>query len=360
MLQEIRVLDFTNYLPGPFTTMRLAELGAEVIKIEPESGDPGRWLAAGTNVDGAVFTANNRGKMSIALNLKDVSDRNIALNLISSADAVIESFRPGVMKRLGLDFETVRKLNEKIVYCSLTGYGMDGEYSHLGSHDLNYMAVSGSLAQMKDNTGKPVHPTNTFADFVGGFAASERLLAGILSAKLTGSGSYHCISIADVMTSLMGNHLEMYAHTGSSYGLKELSGDYICYHIYETSDARYMALAALEEKFWGNFCSAVGKQEWMAAHFSETHATNAVFRELQALFLSRTFAEWVHFAKEIDCCMTPVLETEELGSFPLFKERKLIRNQTAVKMFSDLNKEMQGDAPYLNEHGPGLKKELNE
>ncbi|WP_394579249.1 CaiB/BaiF CoA transferase family protein [Cytobacillus firmus] len=350
MLKGIRVIDFSNYLPGPFASQRLAELGAEVIKVEPESGDPGRHLDIKIEGTGAVFAANNRGKKSITLNLKSEEGRNTALMLISESDAVLESFRPGVMKKLGLDYETVKKHKPNIVYCSLTGYGENEDYQHLGSHDLNYMAVSGVLAQLKDRSGCPVHPSNTIADFMGGMAASERMLAALLSSKMSGQGGHHCISIAEVMASTMGNHLLIENKTGYPKGLSVLNGEVVAYSIYETKDSRFAALAALEPKFWINFCKSAGREDWIDYHLSTASADNPVFMEITEFFKSRTLKEWTEFGQRADCCLTPVLEAGELQNFPLFNGiLNTAQNYPLVKMHGGIESAM-GGPPKLGEH----------
>ncbi|WP_269801481.1 CoA transferase [Planococcus sp. MB-3u-03] len=161
-LTGLRVLDVTYYVPGPFAGMRLAELGADVIKIEPPAGDPSRGMGGGL-----VHSAHNAGKQIVQLDLKSKSGKREMLELVRSADAFIETFRPGVMKKLGLDYESVKEHKGDIVYCSLSGYGQTGELAHLGSHDLNYLALSGALDQLRDKVGRPVHPTNTLADYTG-------------------------------------------------------------------------------------------------------------------------------------------------------------------------------------------------
>ncbi|MBN8202904.1 CaiB/BaiF CoA transferase family protein [Bacillus sp. NTK034] len=346
MLKGIRVIDFSNYLPGPFASQRLAELGAEVIKVESLTGDPARQLDIQIQGTGAVFAANNRGKKSITLNLKSEEGRSAALKLISESHAVLESFRPGVMKKLGLDYETVKRHKPAIVYCSLTGYGENKDFQYLGSHDLNYMAVSGALSQLKDRSGRPVHPSNTIADFMGGMAASERILAALLSGK----GGHHSISIAEVMASIMGNHLLIEKEMGYPNGLPVLSGEIVAYSIYETKDARFAALAALEPKFWINFCRSAGREDWIDSHFSRASGNNPVFLEMTELFKSRTLKEWTEFGQRVDCCLTPVLETGELKDFPLFRriyERD--GNYPFVKMHGGMDSAVDGP-PKLGEH----------
>lgn len=339
MLNGIKIIDFTNYIPGPFTTMRLADLGAEVIKVEAPEGDPARNTG-----EGYVFTAHNRGKKSIVLNLKQDEGRQIALALLARADAAIESFRPGVMDKLGLGYEAVRSINPGIVYCSVTGYGSEGSMAALGSHDLNYMSLSGALAQLKDGSGRPIHPTNTFADYIGGMAASERILAGLVARGKTGEGSYHCISIADSMATLMANHVLIEKETGYPNGVSILNETVVSYSLYETKDSRYVSLAALEPKFWMNFCHGIGREDWQHAHYSRPGKGNPVYDALVTLFKSKTLAEWTEFGMTVDCCLTPVLEADELAEYPYFKEKEFASDQGQIKMHSDLER-MESASP---------------
>ena len=332
MLKGIKIIDFTNYIPGPFATLRLAELGAEVMKVEAPEGDPARH-----NENGLVFKAHNRGKKSISMNLKHEEGKKVALGLLKKADAVIESFRPGVMEKLGLGYKAVSSINPSIIYCSITGYGNRGKMSELGSHDLNYMSVSGALAQLKDGTGKPVHPSHTFADYIGGLAASERILAGLVARGRTGEGSYHCISIADSMASLMTNHVLIQKETGYSNGIQVLNDTLISYGLYETKDKRYVSLAALEPKFWRNFCQALGREDWLTAHYSKPESGNPVYCELVDLFRSKSQSEWSAFGQEVDCCLTPVLETGQLANYPLFQEKDFVSLEGQVKIHGDLD-----------------------
>ncbi|NMH68141.1 CoA transferase [Bacillus sp. RO3] len=344
MLKGIKLIDFTHYIPGPFATLRLAELGAEVIKIEPPEGDPARH-----NERGLVFKAHNPGKKSISLNLKQEEGRRIALGLLEKADAVMESFRPGVMEKLGLGYETVKGINPSIIYCSITGYGNKGKMAGLGSHDLNYMSISGALAQLKDREGKPVHPSQTFADYVGGMAASERVLAGLVARGMSGEGSYHCISIADSMASLMLNHALIQKETGYRNGVHILHDTVISYGLYETKDNRYVSLAALEPKFWRNFCHALGRKEWLASHYTKPEPENAVYTELVDVFKSKSQSEWSAFGQEVDCCLTPVLETEQLADYPVFQEKDMFSDSGQVNIHSDLEKKAVTSPPVKGE-----------
>ncbi|WP_312473365.1 CaiB/BaiF CoA-transferase family protein [Neobacillus sp.] len=354
MLQGVKVIDFTNYLPGPYATLRLAEMGAEIIKVEQPGGDPARNTGISKRGNGLVFLANNRQKKSITLNLKEKEGVETTLKLIAHADVVIESFRPGVMEKLGLGYEAVQKVKSDIVYCSISGYGQEGLLSKLGNHDLNYMALSGVLAQLKDKQGRPIHPSITIADYLGGYAANERILAGLVSRFLSGQGSYHSISITDQLVSLLGNHVMVEQETGEGTGINALNGSIISYGLYETMDERFMSLGALEPKFWQNFCIAQGREDWVRAHFSKTDESNPVFQEISALFRRKTFYEWIEFAQKVDCCMAPVLEVGELQENPYFKEKELVFASSwgdyQVKMHSDLEQESIAPPPKKGEH----------
>ncbi|MGJ7911817.1 CaiB/BaiF CoA transferase family protein [Neobacillus sp. LXY-1] len=362
MLHGIKVIDFTNYLPGPFATLRLAELGVEIIKVESPEGDPARNTGFFKQKEGLVFHANNRQKKSITLNLKEEEERQVALKIISNADVLIESFRPGVMEKLGLGYETVQQIKPDIVYCSISGFGQNSSLSKLGNHDINYMALSGVLAQLKDQQGRPVHPSITLADYVGGFAANERILAGLVSKSLTGKGSYHSISITDQMVSMLGNHVLVQQETGQGTGVPVLNGSVISYAIYETMDGRYMSLGALEPKFWHNFCLAHGREDWINSHFSKNNQENPVFHEITALFMSKSFYEWIEFSQKVDCCMAPVLEVGELTENPYFIEKELVFKSSwgdyQVKMHSDLKLESLTPPPKKGEHREQILKNI--
>ncbi|WP_096199867.1 CaiB/BaiF CoA transferase family protein [Bacillus sp. FJAT-45350] len=321
MLDGIRIVDFSFYLPGPYATLRLAEMGAEVIKVEPPEGDPARLIGEKKGDEGLVFLANNSNKKSITLNLKNSSDQEKARELIKTADVVIESFRPGVTKRLGIDYERAKQVQPEIIYCSISGYGQSGAMSSLGSHDLNYMSLSGALAQLKSQSGEPVHPTNTFADLIGSLAANEAILSALLKRERTGTGEYIDLAITDVMASLMANHLMFEQEKGKSNGIPLLGGEIVSYKIYETKDNRYISLAALEKKFWENFCAEVGREDWLPHHFSPADNSNEIYQEMKELFSSRTMKEWTQFGLNVDCCLTPILETRDLAESDYFKER---------------------------------------
>jgi alpha-methylacyl-CoA racemase len=359
LLDGIKVVDFSHYLPGPFASLRLADLGAEVVKVEPPTGDLARSQTDTTFH--YIFEANNVNKKSIALDLKKPVDLQIAKDLIQNADIVIESFRPGVMKRLGLAYEDVRSINETIIYCSITGYGQKGKLALLGSHDLNYMSLTGVLAQLKDKMGRPIHPSLTFADLIGSIVAVEQILAALYYREQTGKGTYIDLSLLDGLLAMMNNHLVIQHYTGRKSGIEQLAGTIVSYYIYETKDGRYVSLAALEKKFWENFCLAAGKPEWINDHHSPASEENAIFQEIKQWFKTKTLQEWIEFSETVDCCLTPVLEMDEVKAwFSKEDYRKMIhinkeRMDVATRYDNHIFTKRQR-APQLDEHRQEIMK----
>ncbi|KGX84943.1 CaiB/BaiF CoA transferase family protein [Pontibacillus marinus] len=329
MLKGMRILDFSHYIPGPFASMRLGDLGAEVIKVEPLTGDLSRSATPHSNERDSVFHAYNRNKKSLAVNLKSKEGLEIVYDLIQHADIVIESFRPGVMKRLGLDYDTVSKWNPELIYCSLSGYGQEGVISQFGSHDINYMALSGMLSQLKDRTGRPIHPSITLADLVGGLAATESILAAYISREKTGEGAYIDSAILDSMLSLTQLHMLNLQYADEHQGLSSLNGELVSYSIYETADNRYVSFAALEPKFWKTFCEKVGREDWVSYQFIKKDSEDPFVQDIIQLFKSKTFQQWEEFSSQVDCCLTPIYEMEEVLTKPYVKERMIQEEDSA-------------------------------
>ncbi|RNF39244.1 CaiB/BaiF CoA transferase family protein [Planococcus salinus] len=318
-LRGVRILDVTYYVPGPYAGMRLAELGAEVIKIEPPGGDPARSMSGGH-----IHRANNHGKKIRTIDLKSPEGYKEMLELVAAADALIETFRPGVMKKLGLDYESLKIVKPDLVYCSLSGYGQLGPMASLGSHDLNYMALSGALDQLTDEDGRPVHPTNTFADFTGGLVASEKITAALLRKLLSGEGTHLDIPLAGVMAEFSGNH-DAYEQAGiSENGIPEIAGTRISYAIYETLDGRFVTLGALEDKFWRNFCTYAGKPHWKS--WGAKQIGSPEHKEVVDFFKSKSWSEWYELSMQLDCCLAPVLKTHERHRHPFFAQQKIWAN----------------------------------
>jgi len=321
-LENIKVLDLTYYLPGPFSTMRLAEMGAEVVKIEPPNGDPALTMSGG-----AIHRANNRGKKILHLDLKSAQGKVELEEHIRQADVLVQSFRPGVMERLGFGYEEVKKLNPTIVYCSLSGYGADSPLSKFGSHDLNFLALSGVLSQIEDKDGKPIIPKNTLADYAGGFAVSEAILAALVRRFRTGEGSLVHVSITDALATFQGTNLEYAASGISENGIPEIDGSYVCYNLYETKDGRYIALAALEMKFWADFCMFAQRPDWIVLH--DERIGSDVHEEVCHYFASQTWETWLKISLETDFCLTPIMKPGELNMHPHWPNKEIVVSLTS-------------------------------
>jgi crotonobetainyl-CoA:carnitine CoA-transferase CaiB-like acyl-CoA transferase len=306
-LEGIRVLDLSQLLPGPFASMMLADLGAEVIKVEePKLGDPARRRFA-------VFLQVNRNKKSLALDLKREPGREIFLKLASGADVVLEQFRPGVVDRLKLGYSVIREINPQVVYCSLSGYGQTGPYRERAGHDLNYIALAGLLSLTADERGRPVIPGTQIADLAGGSIAAFAILAALFARERTGQGQFIDVSMFDsVMLHLIVPAAHHFAGARIGFGSKyELSGAYPFYNVYETSDGKFMSLGALEPRFWENFCRRVGRPDLIARQFDSGKQRDELFEQMRAIFKSRTQAEWIELMRDVDACCEPVLSLAE-------------------------------------------------
>ena len=313
-LEGIRVLDLSRMLPGPYCTMMLADLGAEVIKVEePAIGDPTRHSPPRIGNQGAAFQQVNRNKKSIAIDLKRTEGRDIFLKLAATADVVLEQFRPGVVDRLGVEYKSVAEVNSRIVYCSLTGFGQNGPHRERSGHDLNYLALSGVLGLTTDEHGKPVIPGVQVADLAGGMIAAFAILAALIAREKTGRGQYVDVSMFDVMVSMLpvpAAH-QFAGKTIPVGGKYVLSGAYPFYNVYETADARFMTLGALEPKFWSNFCAKVGRPDLVPRQFDDGERRHQLFEEVRSVFKAKTQSDWIEIMRDADCCCEPVLSMSD-------------------------------------------------
>jgi crotonobetainyl-CoA:carnitine CoA-transferase CaiB-like acyl-CoA transferase len=318
----MRVLDLSRLLPGPYCSRILADLGFEVIKVErPGGGDWSRYVPPldPESSEGMLFRALNRGKKSLTLNLKSDEGRAVFLRLVETADVLLESFRPGVMERLGLGYEAVAQANPRIVYCSLSGYGPDGPYQVRAGHDLNYQGLTGLLDLTGPRDGPPVVPGAQLADLTGAMWAAIGILAALLAREQTGLGQR-------VDASLLGGALSclpmaVAQHQGGqpmARGASDLTGGLVCYNIYETRDGRYMTLSALEPEFWASFCLAVGREDLLGQQLAPARPGEPAYEELCALFSSRTRLEWTEALAGVDACCEPLYTLgEALDSAPV-------------------------------------------
>lgn len=324
-LTGVRVLDLTRLLPGPVATLHLADMGADVIKIEDHAaGDYARSMGEGADGVSVFFRSVNRNKRGLRLDLKQAQGRAVLLRLARAADIVVESFRPGVSDKLGIGYEALRAVNPKIVYCAITGYGQTGPLAMAAGHDLNYIGFAGVLDQIGIDGGQPAIPNLQIGDLLGGaMTAVMGILAALFDAQRTGQGRLVDVAMSEAV--LAHNLFPLFAlQTAGAVparGGDILSGGDAGYGVYATADGRYMAVAPLERKFWQVFCEALGRPDWQAQHGARGAAGAALRRELVELFASRSQAYWRDFFANVDCCVTPVLDVAEALEHPQFQAR---------------------------------------
>ena len=299
------VLDLTRLLPGAVATQQLADWGAEVIKIEqPGSGDYARVL------NPPVFARTNRGKKSVALDLKQQRGRELLLAMARSADVLIEGNRPGVMARLGLGYEELKRANPRLIYVSLTGYGQEGEFAGLAGHDVNYVALGGVLA-----LNLPVIPGVQIADLVGGsMQAVMGILLALVAREKTGEGRFVDVSMYAGVKSLLTIPLAAWRDAGREpvAGGETLSGRFACYSVYQAGDGRWLAVGALEQKFWAELCGRLGCGDLIARQFEEPQ--DEVKARVAGIFRKKTAAEWFEELRDSDCCVTLVRKVSEVAA----------------------------------------------
>ena len=325
-LAGVRVLDLTRLLPGGYASQMLADLGADVLKIEePGAGDYARTMPPFARTVGQAFLAVNRDKRSAALNLKHPAGREALLRLVEGSDALLESYRPGVMARLGLDYATLHTRNPRLVVCSISGYGQDGPYNQRAGHDLNYIGYAGLLAHLARPGEPPILPGAQFADIAGGsLMAVAGILAGLVGRAATGEGRYIDVSMTEGALSLL-PLLATRVLNGTpepTPGEAELTGALPGYNIYEASDGRYLTVAALEPKFFANLCERLGRPDLIARQFPRATADrDATIAEMAAIFRTKTRDEWLAELADADVCVGPVNTITEALADPQLQAR---------------------------------------
>ena len=330
-LEGVRVLDLSRLLPGGFCSLLLADYGADVVKVEDmRAGDYIRWApphvaGAAASTSSALFLALNRNKRSIRIDLKHADGRAVLLDLVRSCDVVLESFRPGVLDRLGAGYEALRAANPRLVYCAITGYGQDGPFRDRSGHDLNYLGLIGLLGLTGERDGPPVQAAGQIADLGGGaLMAAFGILAALRAAERTGEGQVVDVSMADGALSWLAMVAARTLAGGGEPGRGELelAGALACYRPYACADGGWVTLGALERKFWEAWCRGAGREDLLDAQYaapgSDEHAA------VEAVFAQRTRAEWEAFAAEHECCLEPVLGLGEALSSQLVRERAMV------------------------------------
>ena len=349
LLKGVRILDLSNLLPGPFCTLFLADLGADVIKVESLNGDPMRYFEAiRKNMPSPYFLALNRNKRGIALNLKSKEGKEIFMKLAKNADVIIEGFRPGKLDALGIGFKDAKKINPDIVYCSITGYGQKGSYKNKAGHDLNYAALGGMLGAI---SSKPFVPGIQIADVGSGLIAAFSIVSALLHREKNGKGCHIDVPVLDGVLSIIGMHI---AYRSASENKKTLlSGSKACYNVYETKDKKFVSLGAVEHKFWNAFCNAVKKDDLIKKQF----VSNAkAMEEMRVLFKTKTLKEWLQLNDKHDFCCEPVKKINQVINENYFKQRKMLVNLDGITqvalpvVFSSFKKNSYSSAPKLGKH----------
>lgn len=358
-LANIRVLDLTRLLPGPYCSQMLADFGAEVIKIEePNIGDYARWTQPQVDGYSALFGSLNRNKKSVTLNLKEESDREHFCQLVKTADVVVESFRPGVMDRLGIGYDRLKELNPRLVYCAITGYGQTGPYKDKPGHDINYLSYAGMLHFNRRTSEKPTVPATQVADLGGGaLMGVTGILTALLGRNLTGKGQFVDISMTDGVLSWMQTILpEHLAGQTAEQGELTLAGGRACYDVYETKDGRHLSVGALEPKFWRAFCEGIDRPDLIPLLDSSQEKQDELRATIQQELHKKSLVEWVSVFEHIEACVSPVLTLDEMLNDPQIQARDMIVNvekQTHIAnpiKLSDTPAQIQTNAPSLGEH----------
>jgi crotonobetainyl-CoA:carnitine CoA-transferase CaiB-like acyl-CoA transferase len=319
-LTGIRVLDLSRLLPGPYGTMLLADMGAEVVKIEtPRVGDYARFLPPEMGL-GMMFETLNRNKKSVALNYRNPRGRELFLGLAQRADVVLESFRPGAVTRWGIGYEAVRAINPRIVYCSLSGYGQSGPYRDRAGHDLNYIAIGGLLNLNGAEGGPPIPPGVEIADLAGGMLAATAILGALVGRQSSGEGAFLDVAMLDAVVSWVAPTTTANAQRGRL----ALSGEFPCFNVYEAADGKFLTLAALEPDFWRAFCAAVERNDLLARQFD-----HAAIPEIAAIFRQRSREKWLTLLGEKDACVEAVNSLEEMQRHPQVLHRRLVETDGA-------------------------------
>ncbi|MGI6647532.1 MAG: CaiB/BaiF CoA transferase family protein [Bacillota bacterium] len=332
-LEGIRVLDLSQLLPGSLCTQILADLGADVLKIENTKGGDGfRWTPPLVKTLGSFFHVTNRNKRGMKLNLREPAGREIFLKLVPEADVLLDNFRPGGMRRMGLGYDDLKQINPRLIYCSLTGFGQDGPYRDRAAHDLNFLSISGILDLLGEKGGRPIVPAIQIAGAGGGsLNAALGILAALIRRERTGAGQYLDVAILDGLAPFLALTMSQYLADGqlTRRGESLVGGGYAFYNVYETADGKFLALGALEEKFWIEFCKAVGREDLIEEQFAPAPRQDELIEEVRAIIRQKTRQEWVDLLSQYDTCFSPVNNLEEALQDPQIQHRGLMVQGTA-------------------------------
>ncbi len=366
-LAGLRVLDLTRLLPGPVATMHLADLGADVVKIEDTGeGDYARSMGARPGETSVLFRLINRNKRALRLDLKQAEGVAVFRRLTLSADVLVEGFRPGVMDKLGLGYAALAEINPRLVFCSITGYGQDGPYAQRAGHDINYIGYAGVLDQIGAADGPPVVPNFQIGDLLGGaLAPLVGLLASVIDARVTGRGRKVDVAMTDAVFAHAVFPLAgwLSRRAPPPRGADLLSGGVPCYGVYATAAGRHMAVGALERKFWERLCDTLGRPDLKPFHLAFGARGEQAKHELAAVFAGRTQAEWTAVFDRVDCCVTPVLhigealDNEQLRARGMVVEADSLPQLAPPYKLSDFEFAIARSAPAPGQHSDEILRE---
>ena len=313
ILNGIKILDLSRLLPGPMATKQLMQMGAEVIKIEhPDKPELTQLIPPFENGISVSYLMVNKGKDVRKIRYETEEGKNEILGLIKEVDVLVETFRPGTMKKLGLDYDTLRQINSNLIFISCTSYGQSGPYAHLAGHDLNFIALSGLLANNKDKEGNIIMPPFQIADLYGG---TEQIinatLLGIIQRLKINKGNWFDISITEASLAMNALIAPPIWSKEPKEAMDILCGKLPNYSLYKCKDGKYIVLAGLEDKFWQILCSLFNKEKWKKENLISLKNRLDIKEELDGIFLTKTRAEWIQFFDGTDVCFSPVLEFEE-------------------------------------------------
>jgi crotonobetainyl-CoA:carnitine CoA-transferase CaiB-like acyl-CoA transferase len=354
LLEDVRVIDLSQYIPGPFATRQLADLGAEVIKIEPPGGEPMRRFMHGESREpSAVYRHINRGKRVCELDLKSEAGKRALDALLAEADILLESFRPGVLARLGFDRERLDRLNPRLIHCALSGYGQNGPYAQRAGHDVNYCALS-SQSIVSGSARTPVIGYPPIADHAAALQASTTMLAALHASNKRQSGIFIDISITESILAWQYLPLLTDARERAS---AILNGGAACYNIYQCADGGFISLGAIEPAFWKNFCDAVKQPQWAQRQYEPMPQTGLI-EEVAERVASRGVNHWRELLDDIDCCFEMLFSADELARQAQLESRRALTaagptypawiNRQPLETASDYEALEPGEAPAWN------------
>ncbi len=314
IFKGIKILDLSRLLPVGITTKLFGDLGAEVIKIEePKQGDYCRWEKPFIRQESYYHLILNGNKKSVKLDLKSQDGKKLFLKMVEEADVVFENFRPGVMKRLGIDFDELKNSNRKIILCSMSGYGKESPYENHSAHDLNFLAMSGFLSLLTDGKRDPAIPGVPIVDIMSGLSAAFAIASALFNREKSGGGEHIDVSMYDVnvwsLSIIAGKYF-----ADQTANLREFAGTSPSYNVYKTSDERFVALGAFEMKFWETFCKKIDREDLIPFGKLTNDEGEQIRQQLSAIFRTKTRDEWIDFFKDDDICLSPVRELNEVFS----------------------------------------------